>query len=291
MELRSLPILASFLLALAAPGADADVSCPPGSARVTGAPAREIFDPDLPEAGHANWCERYDAHGRATREGPYIDHYRDGAPRSRGRFVAGRLEGEVLILHPNGRLWLAARYRAGRLNGRYALYSPAGHPWLTAQYRAGQSVGTHTLYYYDSGRKAAETHYESGLEEGLARSWHANGRVSREIEIHAGRWRGHFASWYPSGAIRSEGQYVACPKGAASPSCADLGAARHGTWMSYHENGGRRARGRFQYGEKVGTWVHWQEDGTPAGLDSFDARQLVDRRKRAAPSPARPVTR
>jgi antitoxin component YwqK of YwqJK toxin-antitoxin module len=289
MQLRLTAILVLLIVA-GAPQAIAEQGpCPAGSAVVTGPPASELFHPDIPEAGHATWCERYDARGRPTREGLYMDRYSNSAPRSRGRFVDDELEGEVLILHDNGRLWLAADYKAGVLDGRYALFSPSGSPWLTARYRDGQPEGVHTLYY-GSGRKSSETRYESGIEQGIARSWHPNGRIRQEIEIRSGLWRGRFASWYPSGAPESQGQYAACPKQGGSQSCDHLAAARHGTWVSHYASGGRRARGSFAYGHKVGTWVHWKEDGSAAGIEIFEAGKLV--RSSAGPvasaSPAAP---
>jgi len=251
-----------------------DGACPVGAARVSGPPAAELFDPSAPINGRATWCEQYDALGRTTRVGPYTDTYVDGSPRTRARFEDGALDGPVLIRHRDGSDWLRTSFVAGRIDGPYVILRPDGSVWLRAAYRAGRPEGTHTLHDRD-GTVAAETRYVDGVEQGTARAWWPNGVLRSELEIVDGVWSGRAATWYPSGQLASEGTYAPCPEEHGAATCEWLGAARHGQWQTWHENGERASSGHWRFGERVGTSVQWSESGDPLVIRIHHGEEAV----------------
>jgi antitoxin component YwqK of YwqJK toxin-antitoxin module len=246
--------------------------CPAGAAIVSGPPAADLFGPEARDASHATWCERYDETGRSIREGPYRDTYPSGRPRSRARFVADRLEGEVLILHENGRTWMHAQYRAGQRHGAYVLFSPRSAPWLSARFAAGRPEGTHTTYF-ETGGRAGESHYAAGTEHGVARTWYRDGQLRLELRVDRGVWNGRFASWHPNGAPERQGAYAPCPASAGAASCAHIGAARHGRWRTWYPNGQPRSEGAFDFGDRIPPWRAWRSDGRPVSLDRLEAME------------------
>lgn len=266
-----------------------DPRCPRGAALVYGPPAAELFDRHTPQAGRAVWCERYDLSGKATRIGLYTDRHPSGAPRSRARFEADQLDGEVVILHENGRVWLQSQYAGGELDGPYVMFGPNGVVWLRAQFRRGVAHGRHVLFHPD-GQPASETFYERGVEHGISRAWWPNGHLRTELNVVQGVWSGRFASYFETGRTRSEGEYAPCPQdGETKPaaSCEHIGAARHGRWRTWHENGERASQGSFRFGKKVGTWVYWNREGQPDTVNVHRGDELVERiRGRLVDAPA-----
>lgn len=285
--------LAVLILAAAAAIAPLDPSlslddgatprCPDDAALVSGPPAAELFDPSAPENGRASWCERYDAQGRTTRVGRYTDTYPDGAARTLAHFEDDRLHGDVLILHRNGNAWLRTRFERGLVEGAYEVLRPSGTAWLRAEFHRGVAVGTHTLHYRD-GSIAAESHYVDGIEQGTARAWWPNGSLRRELDVVDGIWSGRFASWFESGQPESEGAYAACPEDATADSCELIGAARHGHWQTWHENGVRASRVHWRFGEQVGTSVEWNDAGEPEVVRIHHAGDVVQEIRVPAPS-------
>ena len=196
------------------------------------------------------------------RTGLYTDAYPSGAPRTRAWFRGDRLDGDVVVLHENGTRWLATHYAAGVIDGPYTLLRPNGRVWIRAFFRAGIPHGVHTLHHPD-GTVAAESTYVDGIEQGTSRAWWPNGQLRRERTVVDGVWSGPARTWFPDGRLESRGQWAPCPPEATAPSCRTTGAARHGRWETWHPNGERASRGGWRYGERVGTWVYWDERGEP----------------------------
>lgn len=267
---------------------DTELRCPSDAALVSGPPAPELFDPDA-ENGPASWCERYDAQGHATRVGRYTDTYPDGTARTVAHFDEDVLHGEVVVLHRNGNAWLRTRFDHGSIDGAYEVFRPNGTPWLRAEFRQGVAVGTHTLHHLD-GSIAAESHYVAGVEQGTSRAWWPNGTLRRELDVVDGVWSGRFASWFENGRPESEGLYAACPPEATAASCELIGAARHGHWQTWHENGERASGGQFRYGEHVGTSVQWNDAGEPEVVRVHRGGELVQEITVPIPSEPPPVS-
>lgn len=264
--------------------------CGDPSAIVQGPPAPELFDPYRPSAGSAVWCERYDKEGRTIREGPYADQYPSGALRTRAHFIADALEGAVEVRHESGGIWLETRYHDGRLDGPYVMYRPDGRVWLRGFYVDGRPHGVHAVHHPD-GTLATETHYENGVESGLSRAWWPNGVPRRERTVVNGVWNGPSASWFETGRVESEGRWAPCAPDADATSCASTGAARHGRWQTWHATGHRASRGQYRFGEKVGTWVYWDEAGEPETVNAHGQEKRLGRNKDLLPAGPAAVSR
>jgi hypothetical protein len=73
--------------------------------------------------------------------------------------------------------------------------------------------------------------------------------------------------WFVSGVLTSEEKY---PGGATKARgyvkrSHFFDYKRHGAWTTFYPNGEVESRGRYEMGEKVGSWEHWdQQNGTKA---------------------------
>lgn len=90
--------------------------CPPGS-RPFG---------QMPEAGHEQYCGRWQPDGTIERHGWYRSWYDGGQPAAAGRYVDGRRHGRWLFWHADGTLRLEAHYHHGRKHGRWIFRDPQG---------------------------------------------------------------------------------------------------------------------------------------------------------------------
>ncbi|MCP5518009.1 MAG: toxin-antitoxin system YwqK family antitoxin [Verrucomicrobiales bacterium] len=110
--------------------------------------------------------------------GTTVEHYPDGALRSRTEVVAGRLEGLSEGWHPNGQRQ------------------------VSEQFVAGLSQGVRTLWYA-SGAKLSEAHLAGGELNGWFRRWHENGVLSEEIKFTDGKPDGVSRAWFASGRLKA----------------------------------------------------------------------------------------
>ena len=140
----------------------------------------------------AEWCERYDQFGRATREGPYRESHPDGSLRAEGRYKASQLEGPIVAYHENGNVFLKGFLANGKWQGRWTLHHSTGAPWIEAELSEGRLNGAVRTRHPDGGL-AGETRFQHGREDGLARSFYPTkigGGLLSEVRVEADEWIG-----------------------------------------------------------------------------------------------------
>lgn len=157
--------------ARAEPAATRAAPCAEGSVLASGAPDPSIFSRHASRGVRAEWCETYDARGRAVRSGPYRERHANGRLRLEARYVAGALDGPILAFDEEGFLFVRGELRGGRWVGTLSLLRPNGTVWLAVRYANGQLEGPVSMQHPD-GALAAETRYRAGREHGLARSFY-----------------------------------------------------------------------------------------------------------------------
>ncbi len=81
-----------------------------------------------------------DAQGR--RHGVYREFYPDGKPSGTANFAHGTLQGEFVLLYPNGKAQRRGIYREGKRHGRYTEHAEDGSLKYSCHYNQGVLHGT-----------------------------------------------------------------------------------------------------------------------------------------------------
>lgn len=111
--------------------------------------------------------------------GTMVEHYLDGALRSRSAVVDGLLHGLSGGWYTNAQLQVSEHFRGG------------------------VSHGERIKYYPDGTRSSAATVVDGKLE-GTFRRWHSNGQIAETAELRAGIPHGPAQSFYPSGCLKTQ---------------------------------------------------------------------------------------
>lgn len=111
--------------------------------------------------------------------GTMVEHYPDGAIKSRSQIAGGQLQGLSEGWHTNGLLQ------------------------VTETFQAGVSHGMRTKWH-ENGRKLSETPIVHGQIHGTFRRWDDQGLLSEEVEMNYGQPDGLSLKFYPSGFIEAE---------------------------------------------------------------------------------------
>ena len=111
--------------------------------------------------------------------GTMVEHYPDGALKSRSQVAGGQLHGLSEGWHTNGLLQ------------------------VTETFQAGVSHGIRSKWY-ENGRKLSEASIVQGRIHGTFRRWTDQGLLSEEVEMRHGQPDGLSLAFYPSGFIKAE---------------------------------------------------------------------------------------
>ena len=180
-------LLSAACLAFPAAAETRSRACAEGQTLAGGPIDETVFARDASRGVRAEWCERYDALGRAVRVGLYRERYPDGGVRLVARYVDGRLTGPLVAYHEDGAVFLRGELAAGRWRGRLSLHHPNGELFWTGAFEDGRLDGRVELRHPDGGL-AAEMRFQNGREDGPARSFYPaarGGGVQSEVHVEA----------------------------------------------------------------------------------------------------------
>ncbi len=90
---------------------------------------------------------------------------------------------------------------------------------------------------------------------GLWRTYFVNGQVSHEIEYVDGKYSGALTAFFSDGSKAYVHHYRA--------------GEIHGDNIGYFPSGHISYRGRYEKATKVGTWIHYNEDGTVRATEQY----------------------
>lgn len=111
--------------------------------------------------------------------GLLVEHYADGALKSRSTVMDGRLNGVSEGWHTNGQMQVREFFTNGVSHG-------FREKW------------------YPNGGKLSEGEIISGKHEGIFRRWHENGKLAEEVSMRNGEPEGLSSSFYPSGYLKTQ---------------------------------------------------------------------------------------
>lgn len=123
---------------------------------------------------------------QAPFSGWVVEHYVDGALKSRSQTVDGRLEGVSEGWHPNGQAQVREHFVAGVAEGPVTKWYPNGQVLSEGMARQGRLEGTFRRWH-DNGQLAEEVTLHHGEPQGLSRAWFPNGQLKAEVLLEAGQ--------------------------------------------------------------------------------------------------------
>lgn len=107
-----------------------------------------------------------------------VEHYEDGALRSRSALSNGLLHGLSEGWHTNGQLQVTETFREGVSHGLRSKWHP-------------------------SGSKLSEGQIVDGKFNGVFRKWHENGVLAEQLEFVNGQPAGLSLAYFPSGSLKA----------------------------------------------------------------------------------------
>lgn len=204
----------------------------------------------------------YHASGQKFVEMTYRDDQRHGAyasfhdnegntPFALGTYTDDQMSGDWAEWHPNGQKKSETTYFNGELHGMAEVFYPSGGWQEVVLYRDGQQTGIYTGFY-DNGDNTQKSsgNLRNGRMYGKWTAWHSNGEISAITEYVGDVRHGAVATWHPNSQRFQEAVY--------------LSDVYHGPYTEYfpNEENTKRYSGAYHYGERIGVWREWGEDGT-----------------------------
>ncbi len=153
-----------------------------------------------------------------------------------GQVVNGLRSGVWSVYAPDGKVAQKITYRRDQQNGAVTAYHPSGEVSAKGTLRAGKRNGKWQEFFPD-GRPRFEVRFSNDLPIGQATEYDSEGRVLRQVK-------------FPNRPL-VQGQ-IALYR--------DSFGVRHGTYVSYHQNGEKAQEEVWELGELVES-KRWDESG------------------------------
>ena len=168
-----------------------------------------------------------------------------GCSKPAGPCGDGELHGQA---PPKGTVTWCAR-SDGTKHGTFTEWHANGVVKTRGEYANGKMEGVWATFWENT-VKHTEGNYRDGRKDGTWRQWDDDGTLQRE-EVHRvdsaeSTWTG----FRPTGEKWATGVSV--------------GGRDQGPYQEWYSNGKLAAQGNYEAGKRVGTWMYWNEDGTPS---------------------------
>lgn len=148
------------------------------SLRWTASPTPQALLPEVERSQLVSKRNRLELEGRVF-TGWMLEHYPDGALKSRSSISNGVLNGLSEGWFTGGTLQVSEHFRDGVSHGERRRWDEQGRPVSVAQIDSGRLVGRF-------------------------QRWHENGVLAEEMTMKAGAADGPARTWFPSGFLKSE---------------------------------------------------------------------------------------
>lgn len=143
-------------------------------------------------------------------------------------------------------------------NGLHTAYDMQCRVTSKGHYKAGQREGLWYFNHFMSAVKEEEGHYKAGQKQGLWTEFNSEGKVETQLHYKDDKKQGVAVTWFDFEAKkkRAEGAYEQ--------------GKRHGPWAFFGKDGGAE-RGRYDAGERVGTWMQKSSNGKVLQKGAYEA--------------------
>lgn len=150
-------------------------------------------------------------------DGPRMTVERDGSQRT-VTYVRGELDGEVVSMHPDGRVALRGAYHRGTPDGTWQQYAADGR--ILGSFAVKNGTGPYREWHAN-GRLAVDGHYRHGERDGIWTYFDASGKRIGVYRVNDGD--GPVREYYATGRTRLSGTLI--------------GGKRDGVWTWWHADG------------------------------------------------------
>jgi antitoxin component YwqK of YwqJK toxin-antitoxin module len=212
--------------------------------------------------------------------GKWIKYYNTGVLQQVGVYDCGREQGLFKFYHHTGYLHLQESYLCGQRQGKSTTYHSDGKTHIVQYYVKGQRADS-SLNYYKDGTLYAKQFFEAGVQHGPQYVYAPEGYLKTYHEYDKGVKAGSIKTYHKNGALSSLETYIKI-KRVRDTSLIDtelmyhMKSLRHGSRMSFYENGEPYDSTMFQYGKQEGLHyrlyqngdtaiINYYEDGKPTG--------------------------
>lgn len=197
--------------------------------------------------------ETYKTNADGKRDGPYETNYGSGAKKEKGGYVNGEPEGKWLSYHANGNLQAERTFVNGQLTDTWSEFHENGQLKLRGT-AYGNSLGRVTVplksglwtYYFNTGAKEQEGHYEEDLMSGRWLSYYANGKVSLDRTYAGGNLTGTWSEYFDNGQLAVQGTTYGNSLGRPTV------PLKTGVWIGYDRTGNVTSARNYVKDELVG---------------------------------------
>lgn len=196
---------------------------------------------------------------KGERDGFWKEYYNDGRLRAEGKYDHDQKEGAWRFYHLNGALEQEGNYVKGKPEGDWR-------------------------WYYSSGALLREETYYNGLQDGIMTEYDEAGSIITRGEFIEGNKEGPW--FYRIGDSEAEGSYAYgmrnglwkyydLPSGMGKQKVLRFEGRfiednPHGKHIYYWDNGKKKDEGSYVTGRKQGDWIHYDYEGIPFIVVSFE---------------------
>ncbi|MBT8232310.1 MAG: toxin-antitoxin system YwqK family antitoxin [Saprospiraceae bacterium] len=135
------------------------------------------------ESENGNVIEEYEVSENQVKNGAYKRFFESGEIQETATYVNGKLEGERIIYHKNGKPEIREFYKDDVLEGDY-------------------------FSYYENGQIEISSKYSNGVMNGPLTKYYENGKVQEKVQMVDNTENGPFKEYFENGQIHWEGQYL-----------------------------------------------------------------------------------
>lgn len=139
------------------------------------------------------------------KQGDWLDYYRSGTVKAKGKYVNNLREGKWQFYFENGKIEQTGTYKLGRQSGAWKWFYDTGEILIEEEFYNGKLEGIYTEYDID-GNILIEGEYFEGEREGnwtnSVNDFVAKGKYITGLED--GKWK----YFYPDGSVMFEGNYI-----------------------------------------------------------------------------------
>lgn len=188
---------------------------------------------------------RTDEQGK--KQGAWAKSWPNGTLRYEGQFKDDLPVGEFKHYNEDGLLTTTQVYRTDGRSSLAKHFHPDGSLMAIGKY-AGKEKDSTWTYFDLQGKTRKVEQFKEGKLHGEQITYYPNGQVADKSTYEMGVITGPSKSWFPSGILASEETYV--------------NGVANGKSILNHPSGKRELEGNLVKGEREGTWLHFNSDGS-----------------------------
>jgi uncharacterized protein len=193
-------------------------------------------------------------------DGYYKTYYYNGQLYTEGWYKEGKRQGTWLSYNVNGTLQSNKYYQDDEINGylkQFNIYGQSNDKYL---YQFGMPVG---IVCYDTTGAQTDSVYFGTRNGKVSFSYNANKKIKGgEFNVKNGSFHGEVKFWHNNGQLKKQEYFRLGKKDSIS--------------ISYYPDGKVKSKGTYHDGDKVGTWLNYNELGDLVKEDNFNQRGELD---------------